>query len=150
MDKKFIQIKWDNRLKIGNVLIDTDHRLIIAMTNALTVILRHPEEQDALRFFIDELYDFAEEHFKREEQMQVQSSFPHYMENKLGHQQLLSELNSIKESINALATDTEPYLDNYKNKANKISQLLRDWFVNHIIKSDMKMKGFPSISRWGG
>ncbi len=142
-----MQIKWDKRLKIGNVIIDTDHRLIIAMTNALIVILRHPEEQDALLFFINELYGFSQEHFKREEQIQVRSSFPHYMENKLGHQQLLSELNSIKESINVLAADTDLYSADHKNNANKISLCLKDWFVNHIIKSDMKMKGFLPISR---
>ncbi len=29
-----------------------------------------------------------------------------------------------------------------KETSAKVNHLMRDWFVDHIIKSDMKMKGF--------
>jgi len=77
-------IKWDSKLSVGNSDIDTEHKLIIAHINALELTLRHPDEKDYLRFFIDQLFEFTTEHFYHEEQLQLQLKFrfTHYEENK--------------------------------------------------------------------
>jgi len=145
-----MKIKWDARLKIGNDLIDAEHKLIISLLNTINLILRHPEERDELLFFIDQLIEFSKEHFEHEEKLQVRYYFPHYMENKLGHQKLLAELERIRDNIDNLVAIPEQYSEGYKNEANKLTKLLQDWFVDHIIKSDMKMKGYVAASPRGG
>ena len=112
-------IKWDSKLSVGNSDIDTEHKLIIAHINALELVLRHPVEKDYLKFFIDQLLEFTTEHFYHEEQLQLKFRFPHYEENKKGHQALMTE---------------------------KVNGLMRKWFIDHIVKSDMKMKGFMDKS----
>jgi len=112
-------IKWDSKLSVGNSDIDTEHKLIIAHINALELVLRHPDEKDYLRFFIDQLFEFTTEHFYHEEQLQLKFRLPHYEENKKGHQALMTE---------------------------KVNGLMRKWFIDHIVKSDMKMKGFMDKS----
>jgi hemerythrin len=92
-------IKWDSRLSVGNIYIDTEHKLIISLINTLEVVLRHPDEKDSLKFFIDQLCEFAEDHFLHEEKMQIKFMFPYYKENKKGHQHLRAELDVMKNII---------------------------------------------------
>lgn len=135
-------IKWDSRLSVGNDYIDIEHKLIISLINALEAVLRHPNEKDSLKFFIDQLYAFAQDHFLREEKLQIKFMFPHYDENKKGHQRLISELDVIRNIIYAYVEKPEISPQDFKNTSKKVNLLMRDWFVEHIIKSDMKMKGF--------
>jgi hemerythrin len=140
-------IKWDSRLSVGNAYIDIEHKLIISLINALEAVLRHPDEKDSLRFFIDQLYEFAEDHFLNEENLQLKFMFPHYEENKQGHQRLMDELDVIKNIIYCFVEKKDTTQEDAKETSKKVNHLMREWFVDHIIKSDMKMKGFMDNAR---
>jgi hemerythrin len=135
-------IKWDSKLSVGNSAIDSEHKLIIAHINALQVIIRHPDEKDALKFFVDQLYEFTKDHFYHEEQLQLKFKFPFYEENKQGHQQLMVELDAIKNNICSYAEKVDITQEEANEMSEKINALIRNWFIDHIVKSDMKMKGF--------
>lgn len=135
-------IKWDSRLSVGNATIDLEHKLIISQINALEAVLRHPDEKDSLKFFTDQLYDFAEEHFLHEEKLQIKFMFPFYEENKKGHQRLMAELDTIKSVVYCFVEKANTTPEEAKETSEKVNILIRNWFVEHIIKSDMKMKGF--------
>ena len=135
-------IKWDSRLSVGNINIDIEHKLIISLINALETVLRHPDEKDSLRFFIDQLYEFAEDHFAHEEKLQIKYMFPYFEENKAGHQYLMAELTVIRNIIHDFAGKRITTEQEAKETSAKVNHLMRNWFVEHIIKSDMKMKGF--------
>lgn len=135
-------IKWDSRLSVGNHHIDIEHKLIISLINALEAVLRHPDEKDSLKFFIDQLYEFAGDHFRLEEKLQVKFLFPHYEENKKGHQHLMAELDVIKKIIYQFVENPNTTPEEAKQTSAKVNHLMRNWFVDHIVKSDMKMKGF--------
>lgn len=135
-------IKWDSRLSVGNINIDMEHKLLLALLNALEVVVRHPDEKDSLRFFIDQLYESAKDHFLHEEKLQLKSLYPYYEENKKGHQQLIAELDVIKNDIYRFIEKTVNSSEEVAEISEKINYIMRDWFVEHIIKSDLKMKGF--------
>jgi hemerythrin len=109
-------------------------------------VLRHPDEKDYLRFFIDQLFEFTTEHFYHEEQLQLKFRFPHYEENKKGHQALLTELEVIKTIINCFIEKADSTQEEAKEMTKKVNGLMRKWFIDHIVKSDMKMKGFMDKS----
>lgn len=135
-------IKWDSRLSVGNIYIDLEHKLIISLINALEAVLRHPDEKDSLKFFIDQLHQSAEEHFLHEERLQIKFMFPYYEENKKGHQRLMTELDDIKNIIYCFVEKANTTQQDAKETSEKVNLLMRNWLVEHIIKSDMKMKGF--------
>ncbi len=135
-------IKWDSRLSVGNAYIDIEHKLIISLINALEAVLRHPDEKDSLKFFIDQLYEFAGDHFAHEEKLQIKYMFPHLEENKKGHRSLMAELDVIKSIIYAFVEKKITSQQEANETSAKVNHLMRNWFVEHIIKSDMKMKGF--------
>lgn len=134
-------IKWDSRLSVGNIYIDVEHKLIISLINALEVVLRHPDDKDSLSFFIDQLYECAEDHFRHEEKLQLRFMFPHYEENKKGHRHLMAELDSIRNIIYSFVEKQDTTQQEAEEISQKVNHLMRDWFIGHIVKSDMKMKG---------
>lgn len=140
-------IKWDPRFSVDNSTIDMEHKLLLTLLNALEVVLRNPHEKDSVRFFIDQLYEAAKDHFQHEEKLQIKYMFPYYEENKQGHQALIVELDAIKSEIyNFIGkTDTSQYEADQMSE--KINHVLRDWLIEHILKSDMKMKGFMHDAR---
>lgn len=135
-------IRWDSRLSVGNVYIDIEHKLIISLINALEAALRHPDEKDSLKFFIDQLHESAKDHFVNEEKLQRRFMFPFYEENKDGHQRLMAELDVIKNIIYRFVENADTTTEDAKETSVKVNGLMRNWFVDHIVKSDMKMKGF--------
>jgi len=140
-------IKWDSRFSVDNATIDLEHKLLLTLLNALEVVLRNPHEKDSLRFFVDQLYDSAIDHFHHEEKLQLKYMFPYYEENKAGHEALIVELDVIRNEIYNFIEMTITSQDEADRMSKKINHVLRDWLVEHILKSDMKMKGFMNDAR---
>jgi hemerythrin len=137
-------IKWDSRLSVGNINIDMEHKLLLALLNALEVVARHPDEKESLKFFIDQLYQSAKDHFHHEEKLQLKYLYPtpYYNENIQGHKLLMEELDVIKSDIYSYADKPDTSPEEVEEIVKKIDLIMRDWFIQHIIKSDLKMKGF--------
>jgi hemerythrin len=140
-------IKWDSRFSVENSIIDMEHKLLLTLLNALEVVLRNPHEKESLRFFIDQLHDAAKEHFLHEEKLQIKFMFPYYEENKKGHDALIVELDEIRDEIYRYIESTSTSQEEAEIMSQKINHVLRDWLVDHILKSDMKMKGFMNDAR---
>ena len=62
-------------------------------------------------------------------------------ENKKGHQQLMAELDNIKNIIYVFVEKPDSTKAEAKATSEKVNDLIRNWFIGHIVKSDMKMKG---------
>lgn len=140
-------IKWDSRFSVDNVIIDMEHKLLLSLLNTLEVVLRNPHEKDSLRFFIDQLYESARDHFHHEEKLQLKYMFPYYEENKKGHEALIVELEVIRNEIYNFIEKTDTSQDEADTMSKEINHVLRDWLVEHILKSDIKMKGFMNDAR---
>ncbi|MBL6986546.1 MAG: hemerythrin domain-containing protein [Methylobacter sp.] len=140
-------IKWDSRFSVNNSTIDTEHKLLLTLLNALEVVLRNPHERDSLRFFVDQLYESAKDHFHHEEKLQLKYMFPYYEENKQGHDALIIELDEIRNEIYQFIEKGDASQTEADKMSVKINHVLRDWLVDHILKSDMKMKGFMNDDR---
>jgi hemerythrin len=132
-------IVWREQMSVGNHIIDMDHRLLICKINMIELALLAPGEELAnLRMALAELQEYTDTHFKREEKIQVAMSYPKYGDHKYQHQELVSRLSEIKEQILGL----EP--SRLAEKAQGLTQLLRDWLLEHVLTEDMKLKPYCS------
>ncbi|NDY95479.1 hemerythrin family protein [Wenzhouxiangella sp. C33] len=122
-------------MSVGNLIIDLDHRYLLSLINQVEYALRHPEESENLRMALDQLSDYAREHFAREEKLQLRIQFRGYMPHKMAHQSLLDRLDRI---ISEILEESDP--QQLKARSAEITTLLRDWLLDHVLKEDMKMK----------
>ena len=80
-------IVWREKMSIGNHIIDMDHRLLICKINMIELALLAPGEKLAnIRLALDELENYTEIHFNREEKIQLAIKYPRYDDHKHEHQ----------------------------------------------------------------
>ncbi len=133
-------LQWREQMSVNNLIIDQDHRYLLCLINTVELSLRHPESGDHLRIALEQLSQYAREHFDREERIQYAIKYSHYVEHKLAHQRLMERLVVLTERIlterddGTLSSDPE-----------ELTQLLRDWLLDHVLKEDMKMKPHLSL-----
>jgi hemerythrin len=130
-----VPIQWRKQMSVGNLIIDLDHRYLLSLINQVEYALRHPEETQNLKMALDQLTEYAREHFAREEKLQLRIQFRGYMPHKMAHQSLLERLDRITGEI---LQESDP--ERLGARKEEITGLLRDWLLDHVLKEDMKMK----------
>lgn len=128
-------IQWRKQMSVGNLILDLDHRYLLSLINQVEYALRHPEERETLNMAFEQLQEYAKEHFAREEHLQLRIQHRGYMQHKLAHQALLVRLAAISKRIL-----DESDIERIREQRSEITQLLRDWLLDHVLKEDMKMK----------
>jgi len=129
-------IVWrEQKMSVGNTMIDADHRYLMCLINTVELALRSESYRDVIDIVLEQLEQYAREHFDREEKLQIELRYIRYDQHALRHRELLRELDQIRSRVQALATP-----DAAAAIAGEIAQLLRHWLVNHIFQEDMLLK----------
>lgn len=128
------KIKWDESFSVGVSEMDRQHRRIIDLINSL--IEKHEIEVDSeiISDTLTRMLEYANEHFRREEQYMLESGYPDYSRQREEH-------NEFKKKTALFSIDI------IKGKATipkEILTYLKDWWTNHILESDMRYKDFFS------
>lgn len=129
-------IVWREPMNLGVEAIDDDHKRLIDIINEFERVLNACPDDGHLKIIARKLYVYAHGHFSREEAIQRASGYEAHEWHVAEHQQLLAELNSFIrrhfiETGGRICPDT----------AAEMSHFLKHWLVDHIIKTDLRMKG---------
>ena len=125
-------IVWREEMSIGVTAIDDDHKALFNIINEFdTSSSRKAAEATAKKLFA-----YTNSHFKREEELQSEYRYPLHQQQKNEHAKIIGDLKSLIRNafIDTKHTDEEIIAN--------LSELMRDWIVNHVIQSDMKMRAF--------
>lgn len=157
---------WREQMSVGNTLIDNEHSYLLDQINAVELALNTEENHDLLVETLDHLVEYTQTHFDHEEQIQLKIKYPLHEEQKDEHEKILAELNSIKKKLDKVLGSEEEDDDESaafdevtddelnmllgddglqsadKNDLAPLVELMRNWIVNHVIGSDMKMKPY--------
>lgn len=68
-------------------------------------------------------------------------------ENKKVYQHLMAELDVIRNISYCFVEKADTSPEDAKKTSEKANYLMRNWFIDHTVKSDMKMKGFMDNAR---
>lgn len=134
-------IEWNDSYSVGFDTFDEDHKKLFGMLNTLESNLLDPTTKDsALISVINDLIAYAEFHFGKEEDVMARFDYPDLEKHKKEH-------DAFKEDVNSYTS-----LAAFGNlpPADKVMDFLRNWLLNHILKTDMeytpflKEKGFEN------
>lgn len=123
-------LQWREQLSVGNNLIDADHQRLIEIISVAEICLGSCD-RGALFQVLDELAQYGEQHFKREEALARAVGYPKSDQLHRSHEQLVAELTLFKSQIGDTLTE---------EVTGHIATFLHDWFINHVIKEDLPMK----------
>lgn len=127
-------IQWRDTMSVGNTTIDSDHKALIAIMNEFEASpdLAHAEAA------AKRLFRYTQEHFQREEQMQLLARFPGAPAHHKEHEALLARLKTlIKERFMVKIDPADAPL-----VLAEMNQLFKDWIIGHVIQHDIQLKPY--------
>ncbi len=130
MDK----IIWQDSYSVGVRRLDDQHKKIIHVCNKLIELNDVRVDSEIISSTLNELIKYTLEHFELEEKMMAENNYPEYSSNKAQHKLFMKKTTAF-------------CLDTMAHKAtipDDILTFLINWWVNHILISDMKYKSFFS------
>ena len=132
-------VVWKRQMSTGNGLIDGDHKYLISLFNSVDLALSKPSVLPHLPLFFDQLVEYTQEHFRREEEIQIRIDYPNYASHKLEHERILTNLERVNRQIGGIATsavdiqDAGPY---HEMMDGDLMGMARHWVIDHMLKAD--------------
>jgi hemerythrin len=122
-------LNWSKKYAIGIAEIDEQHKILVEITNNMFTAHVRGAAHQQVEHIIAAMIDYAQLHFKLEEQFMLNNNYSAHQEHKIEHQVFTDKVRLFFEEYKNGST-TIPY---------QILIFLRDWLVHHIQVSDKKI-----------
>jgi hemerythrin-like metal-binding protein len=117
------RVPWDAQLDLGVPLMDSQHRELARLVNALESVVKDGEGgRELVHALLLELVDRASEHFRTEQDLMRQSRYPTTLEHDEEHERLLGRIARLREA----------HAGNKLELTVQVVRSLRPWLVTHI------------------
>jgi len=127
------ELAWSNVLSVGVQEMDEEHRTFIGRVNGLNKAVIEYRDKATIRRLMDGMLVEAANHFKNEERLLLEWSYPDSAAHAAKHAQLMQQLHRVKSEFETPAISFLGAL-----KGLQINQLL----IDHLFKEDMKYRDF--------
>ena len=118
--------KWSNQISVGIPQIDHDHKILIELINRCIIVVNNDEPaHQEINSILDELINYTQYHFQREELVMKICEDPGLVNHKQSHQQMIDKVKQyiIQYGLGELTQQ-------------ELLGFLIDWLKNHIMVSD--------------
>ncbi len=126
------KINWSDEYSVGISYLDKQHQNIIGFINRLIetpdVHVRSATVHDVL----SDMMRYSKEHLYDEERFLRDNAYPDLEEHIQFHRHYLEQLTE----LTVMASDSD------ESVPEDLLLFLRDWWLEHILKEDMKYKSF--------
>jgi len=123
-------MSWDSSLEIGIEVIDNQHKELIAAVENSILTDSAQKGYDVFHSTMDFLESYVLQHFSDEESFQKYSNYPNYSVHKSLHEDLIQDLNEIKNQIDREGLNPKII--------QAVNQFLLDWVIHHVSSADMQ------------
>jgi hemerythrin len=125
-------INWEESLSVKVSEIDSQHKKLIELINSLHEAMKERKANEALGGIIDELVNYALNHFQTEER---------YFDN-FGYLKATAHKKEHKDFVNKVAAFKNDFAKGKIMLSMEIMEFLKSWLINHIKKIDMAYSAF--------
>lgn len=129
-------IEWRQQMSVDGGKIDEDHRHLIDIINRFEVETPHFTGTDDAMEILHALKFYCKTHFEREEQLQRLSAFPFATAHAQEHTDLVKQLDTIIDKTRNCGEGEIIEI------STMMTELLKDWLIGHVVKSDLRMKPY--------
>lgn len=126
------KVEWDDGFSVGVKKLDEQHRKIIGIINKLIDASNLSVDSELISDALMEMTQYASDHFETEEHLMMEYKYPDYKSNKDHHIEF-------RKRTAGFSMDTLQYK---RTVPTEILTYLKEWWVDHILKVDMKYKAF--------
>jgi hemerythrin-like metal-binding protein len=121
-------VTWTQKLSVGVKVLDNDHKRLLGLLNQLNDGMRAGRGRETLGKVFDELVNYTQTHFAREEQFFAESGYAAAAAHKKEHDDLTMRVLDLqaRHKKGELALTQE------------VINFLKSWLMHHIQGSDRK------------
>lgn len=124
-------ITWDQSYSVKVAELDGQHQKLFWLVNTLHDAMRAGKGNEVIRGIVEELVEYTQTHFRREEWLMEQTKFPGLALHRVEHQKLMAQVAEYKAALDkGSGVNTSVVL-----------QFLREWLAKHIHGMD---KGYAA------
>ena len=125
------QVQWSPNLSVGNDEIDADHEKLIGLLNGLMADIEKGSGHEVIRTGLEQLMAETQNHFRHEERIMLQASYPELAYHQRLHESLMQEIREFHSSLES-GSDIGP----------EVTEFLKNWLISHIMESDNQLGGY--------
>ena len=125
-------LSWSESLSVKVDLIDDQHKKLVNLINQLFRAVGSGSPQAQVEGVLAELIDYTAYHFQTEEDLFDRFGYPEKEAHKQIHTKLVAQAVGYQQKIN----------QGDGSVAMSLLQFLKDWLVNHIMKTDKRYSTF--------
>ncbi|WP_301100573.1 bacteriohemerythrin [Propionivibrio sp.] len=125
-------LSWSNQYLIGNEVIDAEHQELFRRINAFHDHWLEKRDQQSIAHLLNQLVNYAQTHFRHEEDIMRDAGFPRLVEHQKIHESMIETIFNLRQSFEEKNIHLE--MDTMK--------FVKDWLVNHIVDSDYMFRNF--------
>jgi len=129
-------MKWKPNYAIGIDIIDEQHKHLFDLAEAAEELLElpdHMDKYDEIISIVQELKDYVRYHFEEEEKLLLEMKYNRYFAHRVHHQDFIEEMEKI---------DIHTIDEHQKEELLKITSLVTNWLVEHVLAEDTKWAGY--------
>jgi hemerythrin len=131
--------EWDPHLSVDHPSIDAQHKLIFERVDEVHDLCRRDANLGDLRVAVDLLNGLLETHFRYEERMLAETTYPHLAEHAAEHRELLGELAAIRANLGGDGKALPEY-------GRALLDFLRVVTVGHIESRDIEYCHYVAVN----
>jgi len=125
-------IEWNDSFSVGVALFDEQHRRLIAMLNKMIRDPTATTRSETVADVLTDMTNYAQEHFKSEEDLMIEHDYPHLDEHRRQHR-------GFQEKAARLCFAT---VKGQASVPHEMLVYLQQWLIHHILQADMAFKPF--------
>lgn len=130
-------ITWSDSLSVGNTFIDKDHRRLVELVNELHDAMTAGRGKEVVGKTLAALIQYTAEHFRREEDEMARINYGQSLTHKQEHKKLVTHVLELQKK----------FADGKTMLTVEVSKFLKEWLVNHIMKTDQDLAAAIKASR---
>ena len=131
MDTQMQGIVWDERLKLDNEKVDSQHKRLFELLSELVKQCTDGCNVEKLRETLDFLSDYTVQHFYDEESLQIQYNFPGYTRHKQLHEDFKKVVGDLVQRFAESGSS--------KELSDDVNKIVVRWLISHIQQEDKKI-----------
>ena len=129
-------VAWNDAMSVGNADLNLDHQRLLATINRLWLANSKGNRQ-VIEFVLDDLVNYTEFHFQREEQLMAAAAYPDYQQHCEVHAAICRRLEDIR---------WEYFQGIHDELRNEILDFLKTWLNRHILEEDMRYRPYLELA----
>ncbi len=123
---------WNDSFSVKVALCDQQHKKLFEIINQLADAMRTGQGKQAVVKTAGELLQYTHTHFQEEEALLEGAHYPQLAAHREQHRKFVSDVEALARQIR----------EEGGASSIQVLNLLRDWLINHILKTDKAYSDF--------